>query len=61
MSYNDMLRNIQEELEQPIKDGVILDPDGEGTVYLPIALYFQILGLIISLLHGEKSDGDKPS
>jgi hypothetical protein len=32
MSYNDMLRNIQEELEQPIKDGVILDPDGEGKI-----------------------------
>ena len=54
MSYNDMLKNIREELEQPIKDGVVLDPDGEGTVSIPIALYFQILGLIISLQHGDK-------
>ena len=61
MSYTEALKNIKAELEQPLKDNVVLDPDGEGTVTLPVALYFQVLGLITWLGNTEDADGNDPS
>jgi len=47
---------------------VALDPDGEGTVQMPVALFFQILGIMtwisgrtISYAPEEEKDGNDPS
>lgn len=56
------LVDIRDELEEPLKNNVVVDPDGEGTVSIPVALYFHLLGFITWLsLDGDNADDDNPS
>lgn len=66
--FDRTLRTVKGEMEGILKKmgdvKVILDSDGEGTVEIPVGLYFQILG-IVTWLGGqgeevEEEDEDIP-
>ncbi|MEK0324139.1 MAG: hypothetical protein QQN63_00410 [Nitrosopumilus sp.] len=67
MSFTGTLAAVQKELENSIKDDSALDdmidPKGEGTVTIPVGLYFQLLGIVtwLAVPEAEEADGDKPS
>ena len=67
MSFMTTLAAVREELEgtlQEMKDiDSMIDPDGEGTVTIPVGLYFQLLGIVtwLAVPEAEEADGDKPS
>ena len=62
MSFTGTLAAVQKELENSIKDDSALDdmidPKGEGTVTIPVGLYFQLLGIVTWLAVPESEEAD---
>lgn len=62
MSFMTTLAAVREELEstlQEMKDiDSMIDPDGEGTVIIPVGLYFQLLGIVTWLAVPEREEDD---
>ena len=65
MSFTDTLGSMKKELEDTLTEGTsvddMIDPKGEGTVKIPVALYFQLLGIVTWLAIPEDTDGYKLS
>ena len=52
------LKNEMKEVIRELKGiDVALDPDGEGTVRMPVSLFFQVMGIMTWLAEEEATDG----
>ena len=62
MSFTDTLGSIKKELENTLTEDTSVDDmigsEGEGTVTIPVALYFQLLGIVAWLAIPEYNNGD---
>lgn len=59
--FSKTLEIVKGELEEVMNDlkdqDIVPDPDGSGSVTIPAALYFQVLGIITWLAEPGEADG----